>query len=204
MKRSARDVLRAERREAWARRTSLALRVLAALYLASLALDGAGCSLPSRVLPRPLSFFTQVAALFPHAARATIDYRAEAWVCSQKAWIELDTRPYFPIAADDKENRFARAMFFYRRNRPTMRALDRYLVRNHDERPASDGIDPEQRIGGVRLLSLRIPIPTVGSSFERYRRYPLAHYPKGERKIFYHTPSSMRARRCASDAPGRD
>ncbi len=201
-RRTRRAFERAERRATWRRRTSLALRALAAAYLASVALDGAGCSLPSHVLPRPALFFTQVAVLFPRAAHATIDYRAEAWVCSRRQWVELDTRPYFPIDPDDKENRFNRAMHFYRENRTTMRALDLYLVRSHDEQPGDDGIDPGERIGGVRMLSLRIPIPEVGSSFERYRRYPLAHYPETKRHHFYHTPASVRARRCAPGAEG--
>lgn len=175
------------------------LVAVASAYLACIALDGSGCSWPSKVLPRPLAFFTQVSVLFPRAAHATIDYRAEAWVCSQKDWVELDTRPYFPIDPDDKENRFNRAMHFFRENRKTMHALDRYLVRRHDERPGADGIDAGERIGGVRLLSLRIPIPPVGSKFERYRREPLAHYPESERKYFYHTPESIRARRCAGE-----
>lgn len=168
------------------------LIAIAALYLACIALDGSGCSWPSKVLPRPLAFFTQVSVLFPRAAHATIDYRAEAWDCSKKDWVELDTRPYFPIDPDDKENRFNRAMHFFRENRKTMHALDRYLVRSYD---AGSG----ERIGGVRLLSLRIPIPPVGSKFERYQREPLAHYPESQRKYFYHTPESLRARRCAGE-----
>jgi hypothetical protein len=198
-KRSRRDFERAEQREAWRRRARIALRTTAAVYLASIALDGAGCSLPSQVLPRAVAYFTQVSVLFPRAAHATIDYRAEAWVCSRQAWIELDTRPYFPIDPDDKENRFNRTMHFLRENRETMHELDRYLVWNHDLHPGDDGIAPGERIGGVRVLSLRIPIPPVGSAFERYRRHPLSYYPESERKYFYHTPDSVRARRCASD-----
>ena len=188
---------RSDPRSIWRGRASLALRVVAAIYLACIALDGGGCSWPSRGLPRPIAFFTQVSVLFPKAAHATIDYRAEAWVCSRQAWVELDTRPYFPINPDDKENRFNRAMHFFRDNRKTMHALDRYLVQRHDERPADDGVDPGERIGGVRMMSLRIPIPPVGSQFERYQRYPLSHYPNHERKYFYHTPESVRERRCA-------
>jgi len=200
MKKRTREAFeRSERRAAWTRRASLALRTVAVVYLACIALDGGGCSWPARGLPRPLAFFTQVAVLFPRAARATIDYRAEAWVCSKNEWVELDTRPYFPIDPNDKENRFNRAMHFFRDNRKTMHALDRYLVRSHDERPGDDGIDKGERIGGVRMMSLRIPIPPVGSQFERYQRYPLAHYPKTERKYFYRTPESLRARRCGAD-----
>lgn len=203
-KRSRRDFERAERRATWKRRARIALRVLAVGYLASIALDGAGCSLPSQVLPRAAAYFTQVSVLFPRAAHATIDYRAQAWVCSRQAWIELDTRPYFPIDPDDKENRFNRTMHFFRENRETMQQLDRYLVWSHDVHPGDDGIAPGERIGGVRVLSLRIPIPKVGSAFERYRRHPLADYPESERKYFYHTPESVRDRRCASDGEEAD
>jgi hypothetical protein len=195
--RDVRAFEREEKREVWRRRGRIALRVVACAWLACVALDGAGCSAPSKILPRPIAFFTQVAVLFPRAAHATIDYRAEAWICSKQTWVEMDTRPYFPIDPDDKENRFNRAMHFFRENRATMHALDRYIVRNHDDHPGPDGIDPGERIGGVRLMSLRIPIPKVGSSFERYERYPLSHYPDAERKAFYHTPESTRERRCA-------
>ncbi len=188
----------------WKRRGRIALRAVAAAYLLSVALDGAGCKTPGQLLPRPIAFFTQVSVLFPRAAHATIDYRAEAWVCSKQSWVELDVRPYFPVDPDDKENRFNRAMHFLRENRPTMHALDRYLVRSHDDHPGADGVDPGERIGGVRLLSLRIPIPPVGSAFERYQRYPLSHYPEAERKVFYHTPESVRDRRCAGDVEERD
>jgi hypothetical protein len=163
---------------------------IAAVYLASIGLDGSGCSWPTDVLPRPLAFFTQVSVLFPKVAYATIDYRAEAWVCSRQEWVELDTRPYFPGHPDDKENGFNRVMHFFRENRKTMQALDRYLVRSHNA--------ASERIGGVRLLSLRIPIPKVGTPFERYVRRPLSYYPQAERKNFYHTPESVRAKRCES------
>jgi hypothetical protein len=198
-KRTLREFQRAERKAVWRRRWRIALVALAATYFASMVLDGAGCSAPLKVLPHPFAYFTQVSALFPRAAHATIDYRAEAWHCSRQAWVELDTRPYFPIARDDKENRFNRAMHFYRENRKTMRALDRYLTTRHDEHPGPDGINPGDRIGGVRFLSLRIPIPKVGSDFERYERRDLSHYPESERKYFYHTTETTRARRCRSD-----
>jgi hypothetical protein len=171
----------------WKRRGRVALHVLAVTYFASIALDSAGCSLPSHVLPRPALYFTQVAALFPKVAYFTIDYRAEQWVCSRNTWEELDTRPYFPINPDDKESGFNRSMHFFRENRKTMHALEHYLERGHDE------------IGGVRFLSLRMPIPKVGSSFDRYERLPLSDYPKAERQYFYHTPESARAKRCGHD-----
>ena len=172
--------------------------MLAVVYFVCIVLDGAGCETPARLLPRPFVFFTQVSVLFPKAAHSTIDYRAEGWSCARKEWVELDTSPYFPIDPDDKENRFNRSMHFFRENKKTMHALDRYLF----ERTNRD--HPDERIGGVRFLSLRIPIPEVGSDFERYKRYPLSHYPESERKHFYHTPESARDRRCGRHGEEED
>ncbi|HEY4012031.1 MAG TPA: hypothetical protein VGM06_01725 [Polyangiaceae bacterium] len=178
----------------WPFRGSAALRVLAALYLAGVWLDGTGTGIPARILPRAPNYFLQVAALFPRSAVASIDYRAEAFVCRERAWREIDTRPYFPIDRDDKENRFDRVMHFFRENRKTMNALDAYLVERHDAGEAEDGI--QGRIGGVRFLSLRIPIPPPGSRLERTVRRPLSAYPDDERTFFYHTPSSRLRERC--------
>lgn len=171
-------------REATTFRTR-ALRVLAALFLVGIWLDGAGTGIDAAVLPRPLAFFMQVSALFPLAAHATIDYRAEAYVCSKDEWRELDTRPDLPLDPDDKENRFNRVMRFERHNAKTMQALDAFLVDSHNQRGAADGVSPDDRIGGVLLLSLRIPIPPVGGKLEKWMRHPLVDYPKSERHDFY-------------------
>ncbi|MGH7269592.1 MAG: hypothetical protein ACREJ3_04100 [Polyangiaceae bacterium] len=178
------------------RSAGAALRVLAALYLAGVWLDGVGSTLPFRLLPRAPNYFLQVAALFPRAATRTIDYRAEAWVCGDKAWRELDTRPYFPMDADGKENRFQRVMHFFRQDERTMLALDDYLVRRHDSAAHDDGIERGGDIGGVRLSSLRIPLPVPGGPIARFERRPIADYPEAERHIFYHTRRSTLARRC--------
>jgi hypothetical protein len=180
------------------------LRCLACAYLAGVWLDGTGCTLPSSVLPLAANYFLQVAALFPSAAVASIDYRAEAWVCADRKWEELDTRPYFPIEPDDKENRFQRVMHFFRENRPTMHSLDAYLIERHRAGGYDDGIASDRSIGGVRLLSLRIPIPRPGEVLERPTRKPLALYPEGERHIFYHTPHSKIAERCGVRDEGGD
>jgi hypothetical protein len=177
-------------------RRRVALRVLAVAYLAGVWLDGTGTGIPARVLPGTLNCFLQVAALFPTAAVASIDYRAEGFVCGEGAWRELDTRPYFPIDPDDKENRFNRVMHFFRENRKTMNALDTYLVERHNAGRNEDGIPGDRSIGGVRLLSLRIPIPAPGARLERVSRRSLASYPEEQRKIFYHTPRSKLAERC--------
>jgi hypothetical protein len=187
------------RTAAWRARGRLALEILAAIYLPGVWLDGTGTGIPERVLPRALSYFLQVAALFPTAAVASIDYRAEGFVCQEGQWRELDTRPYFPIDANDKENRFSRVMHFFRDNRKTMNALDAYLVERHDAGGNEDGIAADRSIGGVRLSSLRIPIPPPGSVLERPSRRPLASYPEEQRKIFYHTTRSKLSERCGTD-----
>jgi hypothetical protein len=182
----------------WPGRGRVALGVLAATYLVGVWLDGAGSGIPARVLPRMANYFLQVAALFPRAAIASIDYRAEGFVCDQGTWMELDTRPYFPIDPDDKENRFNRVMHFFRENRTTMTALDSYLVDNHNSGRRDDGIPPDRTIGGVRLLSLRIPLPSPGDRLERASRRPLSQYPQDERQIFYHTPKSRLIEHCGA------
>src|SRR5580693_9476133 len=135
----------------WRAGRRVALRVVAPIYLVCIWLDSAGCSLPSDVLPRVANYFVQVAALFPYAAMTSIDYRAEGYICETGEWAELDTRPYFPIDPDDKENRFSRVMHFFRDNRPTMQALDAYLVNSHASGKQLDGIPPDWALGGVRL-----------------------------------------------------
>jgi hypothetical protein len=182
--------------------TQVALRVLAGCYLAGVWLDGVGSPLPSHLLPRVPNYFLQVAALFPLAATMSIDYRAEAWVCPDRKWEELDTRPYFPLDPDDKENRFQRVMHFFRQDETTMHALDAYLVARHASGKGQDGIDAVKPIGGVRLLSLRIPLPKPGEPLERNHRLPLSEVPDEERHVFYHTPRSKAAERCGSPGEG--
>jgi hypothetical protein len=173
-----------------------ALGALATSYLLGVWLDGTGTGIPARLLPRIPNYFLQVAALFPTAAVASIDYRAEGFVCDEGAWRELDTRPYFPIDPDDKENRFDRVMHFFRENGKTMHALDAYLVERHNAGGSDDEIPRDRPIGGVRLSSLRIPIPIPGARLERVSRRPLSSYPDDQRKVFYHTPRSKLAERC--------
>jgi hypothetical protein len=194
----------ARRATLWGARRQAAIRIFAGSYLVGLWLDGVGCGLPARILPRTANYFLQVAALFPTAAVASIDYRAEGHVCGESTWMELDTRPYFPIDPNDKENRFNRVMHFFRENRKTMSALDTYLVESHNSGIHEDGIPRGLPIGGVRLLSLRIPLPKPGDRLERVSRLPLADYPEEQRKIFYHTPGSKLAERCGTRGRGAD
>lgn len=177
------------------------MTALAGAYLGGVWLDAVGSTLPSDVLPRAANYFLQVAALFPRAAVMSIDYRAEGWVCADHSWEEFDTRPYFPIDADNKENRFQRVMHFFRSDRPTMHALEGYLVERHNAGRQDDGLAHGRTIAGVRLVSLRIPLPAPGDPLQRMQRRPLSEYPPAQKQSFYHTPESKLAERCGS--PGQ-
>jgi hypothetical protein len=174
---------------AWAPRWLRAVALAAALlYLASVWLEAIGVALPT---PQPVRFFTQVAQLFPFAARFTIEWRAKGYRCATRTFEEIDLRPHFPIRANDKENRFDRAMFFYLKNRRVLEALDTFI----SERESRLG--PEHRLGGVMLVSVRVPIPEPGQSVPRYRHLPLDGFPKEyERKYWYVTGPDERERRC--------
>jgi hypothetical protein len=174
-------------------------RVLGAaafLYFAGVLLDAAGARL-EEVVPRPLLYFMQVARLFPNAVDITTEYRAEAYLCEERRWTELDVRPFFPLRADDKENRFDRAMFFYRRSAPVLKALDEYLVR-------ANNLAEHAPIGGVMLLSLRIPVPPPGTATAPYRRAPLSDHPAAERKYWYRTSRDDANARCEEEAHRRE
>jgi hypothetical protein len=174
----------------WVQKASIGLAVV---YLASVWGDAVTNRVPTRWLPAVTRPFVQTAGLFPRAAEMVIEYRAEAYRCDIEKFEELDVRPYFPIHADDKESRFERALFFYRNNPHVLTALDRYLTREASK-PGPDGhID---RIGGVMLFSLRLPIPPLGSVPERYERKPLSAYPHEERHYWYTTSIAERERRC--------
>jgi hypothetical protein len=185
----------------WSQRASTALRSCACIYLAGVWLDAVGFTAPLKILPRSLAYFTQIAALFPRAATYAIDYRAEGYVCTTSEWAELDTRPYFPLDPDDKENRFQRVMYFFRQHRTTMMALDRYLQDRHNEGTRDDSIPSDEKIGGVRLLSIRGPLPQIGDTLVRVHHRPLSEYPENERKLFYQTKSSRITESCFGTHP---
>ena len=178
------------------RRVRLTLAGLAGLYLAGLWLETAGAPLVG-VVPRPFLYFMQIARLFPNALQVVTEYRAEAYSCEDQRWSELDVRPYFPLRPNDKENRFERAMFFYRHSGIVMKALDDYLVgaNNAAGRPA---------IGGVMLLSLRIPIPPPSVPAPPYRRIALDDYPADYRKYWYRTSLTEANERCDQEAKARE
>jgi hypothetical protein len=169
----------------WARRALVGVSVL---YLSCVFFEGIGKTFLQNLVYRPFIYFAQIAALFPRAATHSIEYRAEGYGCDGRV-SEIDVRPYFPIHADDKESRFERAMHFFMRDQPTLTALDQYVVDRYNR-------DHDPKIGGVILLSLRIPIPAVGSSFPRYERTSLGNHPKDERKVWYKTPRDVLLGRC--------
>jgi hypothetical protein len=191
------------------RRAGVAVGVVAATFLALVFLDNAakGTHGPDAVkrfaawatskVPRPLRYFTQIAGLFPRANRSVIEYHAEGWICRDKAWREIDLRPWFPIDADDKENRFARVMGFYSRDRKVMEALEAFVVGHQDQ-------DAAHPIGGARFSVLHVPLPALGAHVERYAWHPLAGAPDAWKHDLYWTRLSRRRERCVAQVPGYD
>jgi hypothetical protein len=164
--------------------------MFAAIYLAAIWLDGVGTRLPSRFLPGPMLFFVAYTALFPNAAVAAIDYRAEGYSCKDHQWSELDVTPWFPVDADNKESRFHRALQMYRKDRKVMRALEDYIIRRNNESPSR----PE--IVGVRFSSIRAPIPALGSHLDPAGFRSLTSYPESEKHAWYYTSAKKRRERC--------
>src|SRR4051794_6469738 len=171
-----------------------ALVGVACVYLAGVFFEGIGKTFLQSILYRPFIYFAQIAALFPRIATYSIEYRAEGYRCDGQV-SEIDVRPYFPIHADDKESRFERAMHFFMKDKSTLGVLDAYITDRYNR-------DHDLKIGGVVLMSLRIPIPAAGASFARYQRTALSAHPKGERKVWYKTPADVVLGRCgAAPAP---
>ena len=178
----------------WAPRSlRWAAAVLAAIYLSAVWLDALRVGALERLLPDVSHPFVQVAELFSEASPFAIEWRARGWSCATHQFGEVDVRPLFPIRKDDKESRFYRAMFFYHRELRVLEALDAYITAEHNRH------EPEHRIGGVMLLSLRVPIPAPGTSPARYQRRPLDDYPADvERRYWYTTSPRDRSARCAA------
>jgi hypothetical protein len=69
--------------------------------------------------------------------------------------------------------------------------LDRFIAREQNR------THPEARIGGVMLLSLRVPIPPLGEPGPRHERLPIADYPPTvSRNYWYTTGIEARQQRC--------
>ena len=171
----------------------LALGIAGALYIAGVFIEGAGGARLDKVVPRPILFFAQIAALFPRAATHRIEYRAEGLPCNGPAF-EVDVRPYFPIHANDKESRFDRALHFYRNDPPTMEALESYVMSRYN-------VGEQNKLGGMLFLSLRVPIPEPGTVLPRYERAPLADFPKEQRKAWFATSRDVVKSRCDRGLP---
>jgi hypothetical protein len=172
----------------------LAFVVAAVAYLTLLWLSAAHETPP---LPSTVRFFVDAAGLFPDKSEKTIDYRAEIWRCDSQGFVELDVSSVFPIHGNDKENLVTRALYFHRYNAKVMRALDDYIVAHVDAASTT-------KVGGVRLSSLRIPIPARDASSPR----PYAHTPLDEveanasstgieKKVWYTTTDDAIADRCS-------
>ena len=169
------------------------LTLLAALYLVAVGLDATGTGSPGPIAAAagPL-LHSGGGSLSARRAREEVEWRVEGWLCDERRFAEIDVRPYFPIRRDDKESRFYRAMFFHHRQRTVLKELDAFITR------AQNGAHPEQRIGGVILLSLDVPIPPLGSHEPRYRWKPIAEFPHSvERRYWYVTSADDRSQRCA-------
>jgi hypothetical protein len=162
----------------WLRRT---LTVIGGLYVAMVLHQAVGN-------PHPVFFFAQIAKLFPGATQYTFEHRVQGYTCSGKL-VDVDVRPFFPIHSDDKENRFDRAIHFYSKDRPTMQALEAYVMREYNRS------EPD-KIAGVALTRIQTPIPAPGTPFPRFERKPLSDYPVSERQVFYHTPKRVVDERC--------
>jgi hypothetical protein len=187
----------------------LVLGAVSIVYFVGIFAEAAKTGSTARWLPEPIEYFTQVASLFPNAATFAVEFRAEGYRCRDKTWAEIDVAPWFPINADNKESRFHRVVHFYgdqhpqrtnwRPHRPTMRALDAFIVDHYD----ADVVDAAARgqdsspIGGVRIVRLHVPIGAPGDGAARYERRPLAAHDADERKDLYYTLESERKERCA-------
>jgi hypothetical protein len=161
----------------------IALTVAGVIYLVLLALGQTKKDPIGAHLPALLQHFIQAPGLFPNAAEVVTDYRLEAWSCADKAFVEVDTRPYFPMRPDDKENRFFRMASFYRSSAKVLGAFDDWFAKQTGS-------------GGIRLYSLRLPIPPPGQ-IEPFTRRPLAEHPDAVKKLWYQTTLAERNRRCA-------
>lgn len=178
----------------------IALVVLALGYFSVLIADHVRARGLRSVVPGPVLFFAQIADLFPEASAGIIEYRAEGWLCGQKRFEELDMGKLFPMLAGNKENRFYRLMHFYRSTPEVLRALDAYCVAHYPPIRTEAGPD---RIGGVRFMSLILPLPKDPSEVVRYTRKPLSEYPDAPRHLWYRSSLRSAEEHC-SDWPSAE
>ncbi len=177
------------------------LGLFAAVYLVSVAAECLKTGSAGKKVGPVFGYFAQIAGLFPKAAAAGHDYRVEGFQCKDRRWVEVDVAPWFPIDSDNKENRFYRAVHFYRElepHRPTMQALDEFIVSHYNEgvvAAASRG-EGRERIGGVRFIKVKLPFGSPGDGSERYVKKPLDAYPSANKTDLFHTKESLRFSRC--------
>ena len=175
---------------------------LAALYFLSVFVEAVHPGRTVKLVGRPAAYFSQLADLFATRSIMSIDFRVEAFRCDTHQFRELDVSPYFPMHAQDKESRFARAMYFYLHDRKVLVALQDYLIASHNARVAAGEPTDLPKIGGVEFVSLRIPIPKPGTDFPPWSRPPLASRPPTwKSKTWFITPKREWLRRCGEAAP---
>ncbi|MBW8888181.1 MAG: hypothetical protein JF616_10540 [Fibrobacteres bacterium] len=175
---------------------------IALAYFAVLIADHVRARGLRSVVPGPILFFAQIADLFPDASSGIIEYRAEGWLCGQKRFVELDMSKLFPMLAGNKENRFYRLMHFYRQTPAVLKALDDYCVSHYPPVATETGPD---RIGGVRFMSLILPLPNDPSEVVRYTRKPLTEYADVPHHLWYRSTSRRAAERCSEPVmPGAE
>jgi hypothetical protein len=181
------------------------LVAVAALYFLGLLIYSPGWkTVPDKPVVKPIAFFLEAAGLFPKADEIAFEYRLEGWSCARRRWEKLDPRPYFPIEADNKESRFQRLVWFFRKSanyKTIMSALDDYVVARHEG--VDDAIDGP--LGGIRVYEVWRDLPPPGAPTDRYAFHPVAMLGDGEHRKdvrdgdghrFYFTPKPERGDRC--------
>jgi hypothetical protein len=155
------------------------LVALSSIYLGSIWVSGVSLRGPDRWLPRAIRPFTQVSCLFPYAPPGyRTEYRAEGWSCATERFLPLDIRPAFPSDGDDTTTGFSRVMERFFSEPRVLEALDDFLVHHASTSSAS-------RIGGVRLLSERVPIGAEDPAS-----------PNPPSRLWYETPPALAERTC--------
>jgi hypothetical protein len=155
------------------------LVALSTVYLGSVWVSGVSLRGPDRWLPRAVRPFTQVACLLPYAPpEYRIEYRAEGWSCASGRFLPLDPSAAFPAEADDGRSRFSRVMERFFGEPRVMEKLDEFLVLHASTSSAS-------RIGGLRLVSERVPITADETSA-----------PTQPVRVWYETPGPLAEFRC--------
>ncbi len=173
-----------------------ALTAGAAIYLFLIGFNTLNSRAAYNLVPQPILYIAQISGLFKWAKIYDNEFRVEGWDCRSRSFREIDIRPYFPILADDKENRFSRAVYFFRSHRQVLNALDDFIRDKYNE---SDRAAREGKVGGVRFSNVRSRIPPPGGKIERYRPLSLADYPADSVRHLYFTTRRNRNARCAEN-----